>query len=83
MSIHDNESQNNPFFRLELVVEPFDHSSYKPSKQNPIKVPNVFEPTNKKTTFKTLGTSVIKTVQRYLSPCIIEIQQIHKVVLSP
>ena len=54
-----DDTQIYLFFGLQLVVETFGHS--KITNQNPIKVPKVVKPTNKKLRkcyHKTLGTSV-------------------------
>ena len=49
MYISNDETQNYPFSRLQLVVETFGHSTYDPINQKSIKVPKVVEPKNKKT----------------------------------
>ena len=41
----NDDTQNNPFRKLQLVVETFKHLN----NQNLIKVPKVVKPTNKKT----------------------------------
>ena len=45
--ISNDDTQNYLFCRLQLVVKTFGLN--KPTKQNSIKVPKVFKPTNKKT----------------------------------
>ena len=56
-----NDTQNDPFCRLKLVVQMFGYSTQwnELSNQNSIKVFKVVEPTYKKTLYKNLGTSVI------------------------
>ena len=50
MYILNDDTQYYPFCRLKLEVETFVHStSNKPINSNPIKVPKVVEPSNKKT----------------------------------
>ena len=48
MYIPNDNTQNDPFFRLKLVFEPFDPRLNESTKNNSIKVPKVIEPTNKK-----------------------------------
>ena len=40
MHIPDNDTQNNPICRLQLVVETFGNSNNEATNQNSIKVPN-------------------------------------------
>ena len=52
MHIPNDDTRNHPFCRLQLVVKtfgPMDIQLDKPTNQNPIKVPKVVKPTNKKT----------------------------------
>ena len=49
MFISNNDTQNYPFHRLQLVVETLGHSTNEPNNQNSIKVPKVVRLTNKKT----------------------------------
>ena len=46
MYIHNDDTQNYPFCRLELVVSTNEQTNH-----NLIKVPKVVKPTNKKTIF--------------------------------
>ena len=56
--IHNDDTQNYPLCRLNIVVETFEHITWiKQSKFT--KVPKVVKATNKKTYQKILGTSVI------------------------
>ena len=46
----NDDSQNYPFCRLNLVVKTFEHLTYKPTNQNSVKILiKVVYPTNKKT----------------------------------
>ena len=50
------DTQNYPFYRLQLVVETFGQSTKnEPTNQNSIKVSKVVMPTNKKTILKDFG----------------------------
>ena len=60
MYIPNNDSQNYPFYSLQLVVEPFDTQLKEPTNQKSKKVSKVVEPTDKKTSCKAIGTSVKK-----------------------
>ena len=55
MYIPNANTQNWPFFKLQLVIETFGHSTNKPTNQNSIKVPQIVMPTNKKTLFCDFG----------------------------
>ena len=55
MYIHNNYAQNSLFYKLQLVIETFGHSTNKPTNQNSIKVPQIIMPTNKKTLFGEFG----------------------------
>jgi len=55
MYIPNANTQNWPFFKLQLVIETFGHSTNKPTNQNSIKVPQIVMPTNKKTLFCEFG----------------------------
>ena len=57
MYIHNDDTQNYPFFRLQLVVETSVTELNKTTNQNSIKDPKVVEPTNN----KTFGASVINS----------------------
>ena len=46
MYIQNDDTQNYPFCRLQLVV---DTQLIEPTNQNSIRIPKVVEPTNKKT----------------------------------
>ena len=46
MYIPNNDAQNYPFCRLQLVVETFEHAKNKPTNQNSIIVPKFVKPTN-------------------------------------
>ena len=51
MHIPNDDTQNYPVCRLQLVVETFEHSTYwtnQPINQNSMKVLKVVKPTNKK-----------------------------------
>ena len=47
MYIPNDDTQNYPFCKLQLVVETFWPN--KPTNQNPLKDPKIVNPTNKKT----------------------------------
>ena len=53
----NNDTQNDPFCRLKLVVQMFGYSTQwnELSNQNSIKVPKVVETTYKKTLHKKIG----------------------------
>ena len=55
MYIPNANTQNWPFFKLQLVIEMFGHWTNKPTNQNSIKVPQIVMPTNKKTLFCEFG----------------------------
>ena len=55
MYIPNANTQNCPFYKLQLVIETFGHSTNKPTNQNSIKVPQIVMPTNKKTLFCEFG----------------------------
>ena len=57
MYILNYDTQNYPFCRLQLVGH-LDTLSNEPTNQNSIKDPKVIKQTNKKSYYKTLGTSV-------------------------
>ena len=59
MYIPNNNAQNYPFYRLQLVVKRLDTQLNKPTNQNSIKAHKVGKPTNKKRYNKTLGTNLI------------------------
>ena len=48
MDFPNDDTQNYPFFGLQLVAVTFEHSTLKPTNQNWLKVPKVVKPTNKK-----------------------------------
>ena len=48
MYIPNDDTQNYPFSRLELVVKIFEHSTEWSNQSNSKKVPKVVKPTNKK-----------------------------------
>ena len=48
MYIPNNDAQNNPFCRLQLVVKRLDTQLDEPTNQNLMKVLNVVKPTNEK-----------------------------------
>ena len=58
MYLHNDDAQNNPFCLLQLLVET---QLKEPTNQNAIKVSKVVRPTNKKSYYKTSGTSVINS----------------------
>ena len=49
MYIPNDDTYNNPFCRLQIVVETYGHSILKTNKSKFIKSPKVDKPTNKKT----------------------------------
>ena len=49
MYISNDDTQNCPYCRLQLVVETFGHWSYELTNKNSIIVPKAVKPTNKKT----------------------------------
>ena len=55
MHIPNDNIDLYPFYRLQLVIETFGHSTDKPTNQNSIKVPQIVMPTNKKTLFCEFG----------------------------
>ena len=59
MYIPNDDTQNYPSCRLQLVVENLDIQLNDPTNQNSILVPIIIKQTNKKTFYKTLGTCVI------------------------
>ena len=54
MSIPNDNTQNNPFCKLQLVVETFVHLTLE-TNQSKLKVPKVVEPMNKKTLLENFG----------------------------
>ena len=50
---------NDPFCRLQLVVEKFGHSTSGSNQPNSIKVPKTVKPTQKESYYKTLGTRIM------------------------
>ena len=60
MYIPNANTQNCPFYNLQLVIETFGHSTNKPINQNSIKVPQIIMPTNKKTLFCEFGDNYNK-----------------------
>ena len=65
MCIPNDDTQNYPFCRVELVVETFGWTLNLINQPIEIQVPKCFKLTNKKTLLKTLGTSLIN---RPMSP---------------
>ena len=57
--IPNYDSQNYLFCRLKLLVETFEHSTLLTKQSKFTEVPKISKQTNKKTFYKTLGTSVI------------------------
>ena len=55
MYIPNANTQNCPFYKLQLVIETFGHSTNTPTNQNSIKVQQIVMPTNKKTLFVEFG----------------------------
>ena len=56
MYIPNENTQNYPFCRLQLVVETFGNSTKcEPTNQNTLKVPKVFKPMNKMAFLKNFG----------------------------
>ena len=49
MYIPNNDTQNYPFCRLQLVVKTFGNTIKEPTNKNSKKVPKVIKPTNEKT----------------------------------
>ncbi len=45
----NDDTQNYPYCRLQLMVEKFENRLIEPTNQNLIKVPKVVKPKNKKT----------------------------------
>ena len=58
--IPNDDKQNAPFCRLQLIVQTFGHSINKPANQNSIKIPKLLGQRIRKH-YKTLGTSVINS----------------------
>ena len=52
MHIPNDDTQNYPFYKLQLLVETFGHSTKWSNQAKFNKVPNVVESTNKKTLLK-------------------------------
>ena len=52
MYIPKDDTQNYPFWILQLVVETLGHSSNEPTNQNSLKVPKVVSSTNMNILFK-------------------------------
>ena len=52
MYISNDNTQNYSFYRLQLVVETFEHSTYWTNQSKSLKVPKVVKPTNKKKLLK-------------------------------
>ena len=59
MYIPDDDTQNYPFFRLQVMVEMFLHSTLLTNESKFNKSQQIVKPTRKK--YKTLGTGVIKS----------------------
>ena len=59
MYIPSDDTQNYPFCRIKLVVAMLEHPKLWINQPKFTKVPKVVEPTNKKRYYKTLGISVI------------------------
>ena len=55
MYIPNANTQNCPFYKLQLVIETFGHSTNKLTIKNSIKVQQIVMPTNKKTLFGEFG----------------------------
>ena len=55
MYIPNNDAQNKPYCRLQLVVKRQDTQIDEPTNQNLMKVLNVVKPTNKKTLLLKIG----------------------------
>ena len=70
MYVPNDGTQNYAFCRFQLVVEPLNIQLNEPTNQNSIKVSKVVKPTNKKSYYKTLRTSVINSPMLSLSLCI-------------
>ena len=49
MYIPNDDTQNYPLCRLQLVIETFGRPTYEPTNQNTTNVLKVIKPTNKKT----------------------------------
>ena len=49
MYIPNDDTQNQPFCGLHLVIKTFGQSTYEPTNENSLKVTKVIKPTNKKT----------------------------------
>ena len=60
MYILNDDSQNYPFCRLQLVFEMFDHKIKKKKKSKLNKSPQKFKATKERFCYKTLGTSIYK-----------------------
>ena len=67
MYIPRDDTQEYTFCILKIVVEPFEHSTSYYNQSKFIKVTKVVKPTNKKTYYKALGTSVINSLLSPLS----------------
>ena len=52
IEIPNNDTQSFPFYKLQLLVKTFEHSTYKSTNQNSLKVHKVVELTNKKMLLK-------------------------------
>ena len=52
-------NKTNPSVYLKYQLQCFDKTRLKPTNQTSVKVPIVFDPTNKITYYKTLGTGVV------------------------
>ena len=57
MYIPNANTQNCPFYKLQLVIETFGHSTNQPTNQNSIKVPQIV----RKRYFVNLGTIIINS----------------------
>ena len=55
MYIPNEDTQNCPFWRLQLVVETFGHSTKWANQSKLIEVPKVVKPTNKKILLQNFG----------------------------
>ena len=62
MYIANDDTQNYPLCRLQLVVETFGHSDKEPTNQNLIKVPRLLGKQIRKRYNKTLETRVIDSL---------------------
>ena len=69
-----NDDTKNSFCTLKLMVETFEHSTYKSTNHNSLKSPKMLSQRKRKLYYKTLGTSVINSslsplsMEKYWSP---------------